>query len=155
MPWRHVGEWKYSSIIFDFDTRRRLVFSFTPRPVYLREKSPRFSFYMSWVGPQLVWTLFRREKSLALTGNRTPAFQHIARHYTDWAIPAHKTTCHRRGSLAGHECYCLRTLSSHSEDWGAHIATLGLLLTGLAGTGMTLSAHYFRGSASKPLAHEY
>jgi hypothetical protein len=38
--------------------------------------------------PGPVWTLWSRDKSLASAGNRTPAVQHIARRYTDWAILA-------------------------------------------------------------------
>jgi hypothetical protein len=30
-----------------------------------------------------VWTLWRREKYFALSGNRIPAIQHVAHHYTD------------------------------------------------------------------------
>jgi hypothetical protein len=35
-----------------------------------------------WV-PELVWTLWSREKSLALVGNRNPAVQPVARRYPD------------------------------------------------------------------------
>jgi hypothetical protein len=36
-----------------------------------------------WVSPQLVWTLWSGEKSLASAGNTTPAFQSVACHYTN------------------------------------------------------------------------
>jgi hypothetical protein len=36
-----MGEWRYSSIILDLSTRWRWVVIFTPRPLYLRGKSPR------------------------------------------------------------------------------------------------------------------
>jgi hypothetical protein len=35
-----------------------------------------------WV-PEPAWTLWNIEKSLAPAGNRTPAIQLVARHYTD------------------------------------------------------------------------
>jgi hypothetical protein len=38
-----------------------------------------------WVGPELVWMLWRREKSCT-AGNWTQDIQPVARHYTDWAI---------------------------------------------------------------------
>jgi hypothetical protein len=41
-PWRHMGEWRYSSTIFDHGTRWRWVVTFTPRPLYLRAKSPQY-----------------------------------------------------------------------------------------------------------------
>jgi hypothetical protein len=41
-----------------------------------------------WVGPEPVWKLWSREKSLAPTGNWTLAFQPLACRYTDWAVPA-------------------------------------------------------------------
>jgi hypothetical protein len=37
---------------------------------------------------KLVWTMRNREIFFALVGNQTPAVQPVARHYTDWAIPA-------------------------------------------------------------------
>jgi hypothetical protein len=36
-----MGEWRYSSTSLDPGTRRRLVDSFSPRPSYTEEKSPR------------------------------------------------------------------------------------------------------------------
>jgi hypothetical protein len=33
--------------------------------------------------PEQVWTLWRREESLAASGNRTPTVQPIVRRYTD------------------------------------------------------------------------
>jgi hypothetical protein len=38
--------------------------------------------------PELVWTLWRKEKWLYPTGNWTTAIQPVVRRYTDWAIPA-------------------------------------------------------------------
>jgi hypothetical protein len=42
--------------------------------------------------PEPVWTLWRREKSLAPAGNWNPAVQPVARRYTDWAIPTPECT---------------------------------------------------------------
>jgi hypothetical protein len=38
-----------------------------------------------------VWTLQKREKSLATVGQRTPTIQTVSRRYSDWAIsiPSH------------------------------------------------------------------
>jgi hypothetical protein len=41
-PWRRMGDWRYSSTILDLCTRWRWVVSFTPRPLYLREKRCRY-----------------------------------------------------------------------------------------------------------------
>jgi hypothetical protein len=38
--------------------------------------------------PEMVWTLWSRDKSLTPAENRTPAVQFSAHRYTDWAIPA-------------------------------------------------------------------
>jgi hypothetical protein len=57
-----------------------------------------------------VRTLWRREKSPALAGNRTPTFQPVARRYTDRAIPSpsrrfvqFKKLLHH-GGLMKHDC---------------------------------------------------
>jgi hypothetical protein len=76
-----MGEWRYSSIFLDVDSRRRWVVNLTPRPFYPRVKPRR----TGWA-TELVWTLSRREKSCTAC-NWTRAVQSIARHYTDWAIP--------------------------------------------------------------------
>jgi hypothetical protein len=36
MPWRRVGEWRYSSTIVHFGARWRWMVRFTPRPLYAR-----------------------------------------------------------------------------------------------------------------------
>jgi hypothetical protein len=41
-----------------------------------------------WWAPEPVLTLWSRDKSLSPAGNRTPAAQHVARRYCDWAITA-------------------------------------------------------------------
>jgi hypothetical protein len=39
MPWRHMGEWRYSSTTVDLGASCRWVFSFAPRPLYPWGKS--------------------------------------------------------------------------------------------------------------------
>jgi hypothetical protein len=39
-----------------------VVFSFTPRPIYLRVKIFNYPLNMDWVGPSSVWRFWRREK---------------------------------------------------------------------------------------------
>jgi hypothetical protein len=52
VPWRHIGQWRYSSTILDLGTRWRWVVNFTPRPLYLRENRPRYSLDRRIGGPQ-------------------------------------------------------------------------------------------------------
>jgi hypothetical protein len=40
MPWKHMGEWRYSSTFLDLDTRWRWVVSFRPLPLYPRKPPP-------------------------------------------------------------------------------------------------------------------
>jgi hypothetical protein len=63
------------------------VVSFTPRLLYPREKSRRYTLDRLG-GPQPIWRLWSREKSLALTRNRTPSIKPTVCCCTDWAIPA-------------------------------------------------------------------
>jgi hypothetical protein len=51
LPWRRVGEWRYSSTLLDLLTRRRWVISSTPRPLYPAEKAPNTHWVGNWVGP--------------------------------------------------------------------------------------------------------
>jgi hypothetical protein len=81
-----MGEWMYSSTIIDLGTRWRWVVSFMPRPLYPDEKAPVTHWIGGWITPELVWTLLSGEKYLALARSRTPAAQHVAHHYIDWAI---------------------------------------------------------------------
>jgi hypothetical protein len=52
MPWRHIGEWRYSSTIPELGTRWRWVVSYTPPPLYTRGViSPGTHLIGDWVGP--------------------------------------------------------------------------------------------------------
>jgi hypothetical protein len=84
-----MGEWRYSSIIFDLDTRWKWVVSFTPRPLYLRWRSPRNAFDRRLGGLQKRSGRCGIEENIVSAGNRTPAAQPVARRFTDWVIPAH------------------------------------------------------------------
>jgi hypothetical protein len=42
MPWRHMGEWRYSSTILDLGTRWRWVVSFMPQPLSVGEIAPQY-----------------------------------------------------------------------------------------------------------------
>jgi hypothetical protein len=79
------GEWRYSSTILVLGNKCRWVVSFTPRPLYLRGKSPRFPLYRRLGGPQSSAGYCGDSPA----GNRIPAVQSVASQYTDWAIPAH------------------------------------------------------------------
>jgi hypothetical protein len=87
MPWRHVGEWRYSSTFLDLGTVWRGVVSLTPRPLYPPGKQPpiRIEYEACWA-PEMVWTLWRREKSYPCR-EWNPDFQPVAHCSTDWAIP--------------------------------------------------------------------
>jgi hypothetical protein len=52
MPWRHMGQWRYSSTILDLDTRWRWVVSFKPRPLYSRGNRPRYQVDSRLGGPE-------------------------------------------------------------------------------------------------------
>jgi hypothetical protein len=52
MPWRRMGEWRYSSTILDLGTRWRWVASYMSRPLYYRGKNPGIHRIGSWVEPR-------------------------------------------------------------------------------------------------------
>jgi hypothetical protein len=56
--------------------------SVSRRPLYPREKSPRFALDMRLGGPRAGLEAVEKRK-LSLAGNRTPVVQPIARRYTD------------------------------------------------------------------------
>jgi hypothetical protein len=78
-PWRHIVEWTYRSSVLDVGTRWRWMVSFTPLPLYSRGKSPRYPLYRRMGGPQSPSGHCGEEKNLAPAGNRTRAYQLVAR----------------------------------------------------------------------------
>jgi hypothetical protein len=52
MPWRRMGEWRYSSSILHLGISWRWVDIFTHRQLYLRGKSPRYPLDRRLGGPQ-------------------------------------------------------------------------------------------------------
>jgi hypothetical protein len=87
-----MGEWTYSSTIFDVSTRWRWVVSFVPLLLHLRGNSPRYPLDRRLVGPQNRSGLCEEEKNLVCDRNRSLAIQPLVHHYTDWAILAVITT---------------------------------------------------------------
>jgi hypothetical protein len=114
MPWRHMGERRYSSSILVLGIRWRLVASFTPLPIYTRGKSPQYPFDRRLGGPQ--------SRSGQYGENRTQAVQPVARSpklyrlsYPDspksptLVILNQMNPCLIWGSFSGdHEEYCLQ-----------------------------------------------
>jgi hypothetical protein len=75
----------------DLGTSWRWVVNFTPRPLYPREKSPRYPLDRRLGGPQSRSGRPGEEKILGPTGTRTPtplSSNSVASRYTDYAIPA-------------------------------------------------------------------
>jgi hypothetical protein len=66
MPWKHMGEWRYSSTILDLGTRGRWVVNFTPLPLYLRGRRSRYLFDMRLGGLQGRSGPCGEQKNLAL-----------------------------------------------------------------------------------------
>jgi hypothetical protein len=58
-------------LILNLDTRLRWVVNFTSRPIYLREKSSRYTLIRRLDGPRAGLDLMRKGKLLAHTGIRT------------------------------------------------------------------------------------
>jgi hypothetical protein len=62
MPWRHMGEWRYSSTILDLSTRWWWLASFMPWPLYPLGKPLVPTEQEARWAPELVWILQSREK---------------------------------------------------------------------------------------------
>jgi hypothetical protein len=93
MPWRHMCEWRNSSIILDIVTRWRWVVSFTTQLLYFRGKNFRYPLDRRVGGPHIKFWRYGEEKNLILAWNQTPAVQPIAHHYVIWAIPTLSSHC--------------------------------------------------------------
>jgi hypothetical protein len=83
-----MREWMYIYQFLDLGTSWRLVYSFTPRPLYHRRKSPRY-LEVGWT-PEPVWTTWKSENSWHHrdSSSEPSVVQPVANRYTDWAIPA-------------------------------------------------------------------
>jgi hypothetical protein len=60
----HLGEHRYSSTIPHFGMRRMCMVSFTPRPLYSKQKSPWNPLYRMLGGPQSQSGCYGEEKHL-------------------------------------------------------------------------------------------
>jgi hypothetical protein len=91
-PWRRLGvEEVQLLLILNLGTRWGWVVSITPRPRFTPgEKTSRCHCTGGWVGPRASLDAEARGKSSAPVEDRTPIFQSIVRHCTDWATAAPK-----------------------------------------------------------------
>ena len=63
---KHIGEIEGMALLtLNLGTRWRWVVSFTLRPLYPRNRTPMPIEWEAWLAEEPVWTLWRREKSLA------------------------------------------------------------------------------------------
>jgi hypothetical protein len=72
LPWRCMGEWRYSSIILELDTSWKWVVSFTTLPLYPRGKNPRYLLERRLGGPQSGSGRRGEQKILDPSGTLTP-----------------------------------------------------------------------------------
>jgi hypothetical protein len=75
--------------------------SFTPQLIYSWEKCLHYPHWIGgWVGPEPIWMLCRREKSLAPAGNWTSVIQAVVHRYADSCPSSSKQiwTQKRKGS---------------------------------------------------------
>jgi hypothetical protein len=62
-PWKHMGEWRYSSTVLDLDIRSRWVASSTPRPLCPWGIVPGIHWIGGWLGPRATLDAVKRDKS--------------------------------------------------------------------------------------------
>jgi hypothetical protein len=84
------------------------VISFTPRPIYSRERASCIHCIRRWVGPRAGLDAVG-EKSLTLAGNWSPVVQPVAHHHTDWAIAAPRLSSECYTNLLTETCSVLNT----------------------------------------------
>jgi hypothetical protein len=70
VPWRHMGERRYSSTIPDLITRWRWVISYMPQLLYSRSNSPQHPLDGRLGGP---YGCYEEERNIAPAGKWTPA----------------------------------------------------------------------------------
>jgi hypothetical protein len=86
-----MGEWMYDRHFLDLGTSWRWVVSFTPRPLYPRERDTGTHFIRGLVDPRAGLDDMEKRKFFTLPGLELPPLlvvQPVASCYTDWAIPA-------------------------------------------------------------------
>jgi hypothetical protein len=86
MPWRHMGERRYSSYSYLTSAIDEGEWSASrPGRAFPPGKGPPVPTGQEagWA-PEQVWTQRLEEKSSAPVGDRTPIVQPVVRHYTDW-----------------------------------------------------------------------
>jgi hypothetical protein len=90
-PCRHIeGVEVQLPSFLDLGTRWRWVVSFTPQPLYPKERTPGTQWIGGWVGPRAVLDAVKRKipSPRRQSNPRTPIIQPVAQRYTDWAITA-------------------------------------------------------------------
>jgi hypothetical protein len=91
MPWRRMGNWRYSSTIFYLGTRWRWVVSFTSLPLYPRGCSLCYQLNRRLGAPQSRSGSNGEETNLASTENRTPAGGWLSRCLINSYLCVYKT----------------------------------------------------------------
>jgi hypothetical protein len=97
-----MGEWRYSSIIFDLGSIWRWMVSFPPRPLYLRENRPRYPLDKRLFGAQSRSGRYGEDNYFVPVGNGTSSIQPVALRCTDWAI--FRKFCSQTNMECTHEC---------------------------------------------------
>lgn len=93
IPWRHVGQWRYSSTILKCNTKWRWLVSFISLLLYPQGNRPWYPLDWKLKGLQSQLGCCGEEKmSLALVGIEPcfldcAAHRLVAGHHTDWAVP--------------------------------------------------------------------
>jgi hypothetical protein len=85
MPWRHVGEWRYSSTIFDLDGGEWS--ASYPSHFTHGERVPDTHWIGGWVGPRAGLDIVEKRKIVPLPVFEPRPFQPVARRYINWSIP--------------------------------------------------------------------